>query len=35
MNYAKFILMIDPNNSKAIFRLAKSYEKAGNLDESL
>jgi hypothetical protein len=34
MKYAKFILLIDPGNSKAIFRLAKANEMNGNLDES-
>lgn len=34
MKYSKFILLIDPYNSKATFRLAKAYEMSGNLDES-
>jgi hypothetical protein len=34
MKYSKFILIIDPLNSKATFRLAKAYEMTGNLDES-
>jgi hypothetical protein len=34
MKYAKFILLLDGNNSKAIFRLAKAYEMTGNLDEA-